>query len=57
MAEPEAAPPATIAVRVRRIEPQVEYTLNVSPEVRSRSVSPLSRSPALAFRASLSALG
>ena len=43
MAEAEAA---TIAVRVRRIEPQVEYTLDVSPEVRSRSVSPLLRSGA-----------
>jgi hypothetical protein len=44
-----AVSPATIAVRVRRIEPQVEYTLNVSPEVRSRSVSRLSRSPSHAF--------
>jgi hypothetical protein len=37
---------------VSRIEPQVEYTLNVSPEVRSRTVSPLSLSPAHAFQAS-----
>ena len=41
----EAAPAATIAVRVRRIEPQVEYTLNVSPEVRSRAVAPRARRP------------
>ena len=34
------AQPATIAVRVRRIEPQVEYTINASPEVRSRTVAP-----------------
>ena len=43
--------PATIAVRVRRIEPQVEYTLTVSPEVRSRCVSPLARGGARASAA------
>ena len=36
----EEAQPATIAVRVRRIEPQVEYTINVAPAVRSRAVAP-----------------